>query len=243
MKKLILFGIYFVVVSCDEKLDENLSFNREISFEESIPKQNILLDENNITIKCSDAMIGETSTIQGKDYTVLNEAQLREMIENDKDVSCVCTSKINDMSSLFENKLNFNQDIGSWDTSNVNNMENMFSLAESFNQDIGNWDTSNVKSMARMFSNTPFNKNIGGWDTSNVINMTGMFYSAYSFNKPIKDWETSNVTNMGFMFSFTLFNQDISDWCVGRISTEPYNFSFLSSLIESNKPVWGSCPD
>ena len=82
--------------------------------------------------------------------------------------------KITDMNSLFENKLLFNQDIGSWDTSNVTDMENMFSLAESFNQDIGSWDTSSVKSMAQMFSNTPFNYDIGSWDTSNVVNMSGM---------------------------------------------------------------------
>ena len=235
--------LFLLIYSCEDKLDETIDFERENIFDQNIFTQNIILDENNITIKCSEAEIGETSIVQGKEYTVVNEAQLREMVDNDEDVSCVCTSKITDMNSLFENKLKFNQDIGSWDTSNVNNMENMFSLAESFNQDIGKWDTSNVKSMAQMFSNTPFNKDIGDWETTNVATMSGMFYSAYTFNQPIGNWETSNVTNMGFMFSFTLFNQDLSTWCVKRISSEPYNFSFLSSLSESNKPIWGTCQD
>lgn len=203
----------------------------------------IYLDDNGVTIKAYDwSIVGDVGTVDGKKYTVVNEGQLREMVDNDEDVNCVCTSKISDISSLFENKLKFNQDIISWDTSNVNNMENMFSHAESFNQDIGNWDTSNVKSMAQMFSNTPFNKDIGGWETSNVTNMSGMFYSAYSFNQPIGKWETSNATNMDFMFTFTLFNQDLSGWCVSRILSKPLNFSLLSSLQESNKPIWGTCP-
>ena len=234
---------FLLIYSCEDKLDEIVDFERENSLGQNLSLQNITLDENNITIKCLEAEVGETAIVQGKEYTVVNEGQLRQMVDNDKDVSCVCTSKISDMSSLFENKLKFNQDISSWDTSNVNNMENMFSHAESFNQDIGNWDTSNVKSMAQMFSNTPFNKDIGGWETSNVTSMSGMFYSAYSFNQPIGNWETSNVTNMGFMFTFTLFDQDLSGWCVSRILTEPLNFSLLSSLKESNKPIWGTCQD
>jgi len=38
------------------------------------------------------------------------------------------------------------------------------------------------------------------------------------------------------------FNQDISGWCVTNITSEPYQFSDSSSLTESNKPVWGTCP-
>jgi hypothetical protein len=38
------------------------------------------------------------------------------------------------------------------------------------------------------------------------------------------------------------FNQDISNWCVANIGSEPYNFSIISPLSESNKPIWGTCP-
>ena len=45
------------------------------------------------------------------------------------------------------------------------------------------------------------------------------------------------------MFSgATSFNQDISSWCVINIDSEPIDFSADSPLIESNKPVWGTCP-
>ena len=113
----------------------------------------------------------------------------------------------------------FNQDIGSWNTSNVNDMSWMFTSATAFNQDIGSWDTSNVTNMYRMFGGAEvFNQDIGSWDTSNVLDMQYMFYNA------------------------EVFNQDISNWCVTNISSEPINFSNNSSLIEENKPVWGTCP-
>jgi len=53
----------------------------------------------------------------------------------------------------------------------------------------------------------------------------------------------SNVTNMNLMFNLaSAFNQDISNWCVTNIVSEPTVFSDNSPLIETNKPVWGTCP-
>jgi len=47
---------------------------------------------------------------------------------------------------------------------------------------------------------------------------------------------------MGTMFILSPFNQDISNWCVTNITSEPEIFSTNSPLIESYKPVWGTCP-
>jgi surface protein len=56
--------------------------------------------------------------------------------------------------------------IGNWDTSNVTNMSWMFYDAKEFNEDIGNWDTSNVTNMRGMFYNaSKFNEDIGKWNT------------------------------------------------------------------------------
>ena len=52
------------------------------------------------------------------------------------------TSRITDMSKLFENMHTFNDDISRWNTSKVTNMSSMFKFAKSFNQSIGNWETS-----------------------------------------------------------------------------------------------------
>ncbi len=134
-----------------------------------------------------------------------------------QDIGFWDTSNVTNMSYMFYSASVFNQNIGSWDTSNVTDMHSMIRDASSFNQDIGSWDTSNVTNMSYMFTSTStFNQNIGSWDTSSVTNMREMFYGASSFNQDIGSWDTSNVTNMSYMFahpySFNHFNQDISFW-------------------------------
>ena len=206
--------------------------------------------------------------VNGKEYTVVDQALLRTMVEAKEDVTCVCTSRVTNMSSLFVEKISFNQDIGSWDTSNVidmsgmfaeavdfnqdisiwdtskvTTMELMFNASFAFNQDIGSWNTSNVTTMKNMFLQaTAFNQNIGSWDTSNVSDMSELFNGALSFNQDIGNWNTSNVSNMfGMFWEASDFNQNISSWCVTNIIAEPLNFSINSPLTPENKPSWGDC--
>ena len=155
------------------------------------------------------------------------------------------TSNVEELRLMFAGARSFNQDISSWDTSNVNTMDSMFGAALNFNQNIGNWDVSNVTNMLGLFTGAEqFNQDIGGWDTSSVTNMERMFAGAESFNQNIGGWNTSEVTEMDSMFlgAFT-FNQDLSGWCVTNIISEPEFFSQNSGLEETNKPVWGTCPD
>jgi len=160
-------------------------------------------------------------------------------------------SQVTDMSNAFENSYDFNADISAWDVSSVTNMNAMFNgsggitsgVVMTFNQDIGNWDVSSVTNMSAMFAITSFNQPIGDWNVSSVSDMSFMFTGATSFNQPIGDWNVSSVTDMGWMFdSAESFNQDISSWCVSNITSEPTYFSTNSPLIESNMPVWGTCP-
>ena len=180
-------------------------------------------------------------------WDVSNVTNMNEMFHNARafngDIGDWDVSSVNDMSYMFSTALTFNQDISAWDLSNVTRISQMFSHALAFNQPIGDWDMSNVTIMNEMFySATAFNQPIGNWDVSSVFMMTGLFREASSFNQPIGDWDVSNVIYMGTMFILSPFNQDISNWCVTNITSEPEIFSTNSPLIESYKPVWGTCP-
>ena len=102
-----------------------------------------------------------------------------------------------------------------------------------------------------MFSMSSFNQDIGRWNVSSVTEMYAMFWGASDFNQFIGKWNVSNVLNMGWMFNeATSFNQDLTEWCVTNVNinfwlgkTEPDDFSKNSPLLETNKPVWGTCPD
>ena len=122
-------------------------------------------------------------------YFPETKEELREIIEQrinaegkNVDLNDIDTSKITDMSNLFEGTA-FNGDISNWDVSNVTNMNSMFFWCKSFNQDISMWDVSNVKDMNSMFYGCEsFNQDISNWDVSNVTGMNSMFV-----NCPIKE--------------------------------------------------------
>ena len=180
----------------------------------------IYLARNGVTIKCPNAEVGFTAEVNGKSYEVVDTRGLRAKVENNDDVTCVCTSNITDMNYMFVEEGDFNQDISAWDTSNVTNMKGMFFLAAAFNQDIGNWDTSNVTTFRIMFRNAfAFNGDISNWNTSYVTDMSEMFLSATAFNGDMSNWDTSSVTNMGSMFrGATAFNGDISNWALAAVT-------------------------
>jgi len=251
MKKLFsLLTTFALVLSCSS--DET----------STPPTAPIYLDTNGVTIKAYDwSEVGDKGIIDGVEYTVVDEATLRQMVANDEDVTKVVTTKITDISSLFKEKNQFNQGISNWDISNVTDMSAMFSTSP-FNQDIGDWDTSNVTNMSGMFySTTAFNQNIGSWDTSSVTRMDIMFSRASAFNGDISSWDTSSVTNMSGMFSSasafngdisswdtssvayisgmfnnaTAFNQDLSGWCVqDNFAAEPSNFKINANSTWRN---------
>ena len=162
------------------------------------------------------------------------------------------TSQVTDMSELFRNYEEFNDNISEWDVSNVTNMSSMFYGASSFNQDLSEWDVSNVTNMSHTFFDTlsfnqvvskwevsnvthmsymfcgssSFNQDVSGWDVSNVINMSGMFNEASSFNQDISGWDVSNVVNMSYMFhGASSFNQDVSKWDVFSVMTSRNMFA------------------
>ena len=185
-------------------------YGNEVSFmttEEQAVCDAVYLADNGITIKaCEDANVGDTGVINGITYTVVDEAMLREMVENEQDVTKLATTKVTDMKFMFYENSTFNQPIGNWDVSNVTNMGSMFTIATSFNQPIGNWDVSNVTYTSGMFSGTSFNQPIGDWDVSNVTNMAYMFADATSYNQDLSSWSVDGVTQC------LQFSDDTTSW-------------------------------
>ena len=87
---------------------------------------------------------------------------LKQLIEergNEGDFNDIDTSKITDMTYVFDEIENFNGDISHWDVSNVIYMGGMFYDCYSFNGDISNWDVSNVKYNSNMFYKCPIKEN------------------------------------------------------------------------------------
>ncbi|EOA07301.1 Hypothetical protein, predicted transmembrane protein, DUF285 family [Mycoplasma yeatsii 13926] len=130
---------------------------------------------------------------------------------------------ITNLNNAFDENINeIIKGIESWNTSNIRNMSYMFQNASNFNQDIGGWNTSNVTDMSYMFSQSSnFNKNISSWNTKNVVDMGGMFWQAKNFNQDIGSWNTSKVIDMQQMFSGAKkFNQNLSGWDVSKVLKE-----------------------
>ena len=194
--------------------------------------------------KCPNATVGETATISGTLYTVVDNTNLRTEVAADN--FNLCISQVTDMDDLFLNDSTFNSNINFWDTSSVTTMQNtfkgaiifdqpldnwnvlnvtdmsyMFDDARLFNQDIGSWTTSNVTDMEAMFRDASvFNQDIGNWNTTKVEKMNGMFQDARVFNQDIGNWDTSSVTAMHFMFKEArAFNQDIGNWNTSSVIT------------------------
>lgn len=103
--------------------------------------------------------------------------------------------------------------------------------------------TSGITDMSDLFKANPdFNGNIIQWDVSDVVTMDEMFRSAITFNQNIGYWNVSNVTNMDQMFQSAIaFNQNLQNWCVLNLLDEPNDFANNSGLLESDKPIWGTC--
>ena len=100
-----------------------------------VQEPSLYIAENGITVKASEsAKVGEHYMLDGKEYLVVDRRMLDELIAEKQDITRVVTSKVTDMSRLFRNWRDFNQDIGSWDVSQVTNMSGTFMFCDVFNQ-------------------------------------------------------------------------------------------------------------
>ena len=125
----------------------------------------------------------------------------KEAIKKYGHISNWITTNVTNMTGLFRDKQQFNDNIGNWDVSNVTNMSCMFSFASSFNKHIGNWDVSNVETMVLMFRNSySFNHYIGLWKVDKVKSFNNMFFRVRSFNQDLRNWKISKTACTMNMF-------------------------------------------
>ena len=117
-------------------------------------------------------------------------SNIKELFDKGKtDLNSIDTSKITDMTHLFEsfnNIENVNFDVSKWDVSNVESMLGLFFNCKKFDCDLSNWDVSNVNKTSYMFYDCRnFNCNLSKWDVSNVKDMSYMFHGCDNLkNKP-----------------------------------------------------------
>ncbi len=140
--------------------------------------------------------------------------------EKPLDLNDIDTSKITDMSHLFDPS--YYPIIGD--------------ISDSGYFDISDWNVSNVENMIEMFANSHFKGDISKWNVSKVKYMNYMFYYS-DFNGDISDWDVHNVINMRLMFSnCKKFNYNLDKW--NPINVKDASGVFLNSPLEKNPPKW-----
>ncbi len=105
---------------------------------------------------------------------------------------------VEDMSFMFKDATNFDEDIENWDVSGVRDMIAIFEGAISFNENLNDWDVSSVTEMNRMFNGaTSFSRALDEWDISSVSSMVDMLndtdLSVNEFNLTLQGWSTLNM--------------------------------------------------
>jgi surface protein len=205
--------------------------------------------DNNHTIICNDARVGDKAKIDGIEFVVADKELITNYITESKPLDNLCTSKLEgDLNHFFDNVMeNYGSwdnvgDITHWDVSQVTSTDFLFSKSD-FNQNISNWDVSNVTSMNMMFCfASEFNHDLNNWDVSHVKNLVGTFLGARSFNGNIEDWELRAAINMDQMFKLaSSYKKSLNTWCIEQVTEVPKEFHTGSPLTQNKLPRWGSC--
>ena len=124
--------------------------------------------------------------------------------------------------------------ISKWNTYYITDMSSLFYNLSEFNENINNWDVSNVKDMSYMFFNCiKFNKLLNKWDVSNVINMKNMFENCMEFNQSLNNWKINSVINFDYMFcNCKNYNKLIDKWDITFLSIKKFQMFLNCPKVE-----------
>ena len=107
--------------------------------------------------------------------------------------------------------------ISDWDVSRVTDMSQLFCDDDDFDEDLSRWQTGNVTNMHAMFYGaSSFTSDLSKWQTGNVTDMSEMFCDASSFTSDLSQWQTGNVTDTSEMLDRSGIGfQERPHWYIG----------------------------
>ncbi|AVN60503.1 hypothetical protein CG007_02670 [Mesoplasma entomophilum] len=137
----------------------------------------------------------DTETIYQIGYNF--EGQVPMMPSKIRQINSYLPTGATNLTNMFNQCFEFNQDLSLWDTSNVTSLYGTFHEASKFDGNISNWNTQSVTLMSYTFAKaSQFNKDISKWNTEKVTKMDHMFENAHTFNQNLSSWDVYNVINV-----------------------------------------------
>jgi hypothetical protein len=128
------------------------------------------------------------------EYVFSSTKQLKRAISlyGKMDMGYWDVSKITDMSSLFENSINYSSDIDEWNTSNVINMERMF-YNSFYTPNLNEWGESFHYGKSDNYEERKLIENRLG----NVTNMKDMFMNTPHYKESLENWKVPKLITFG----------------------------------------------
>ena len=104
------------------------TFALPVAADDAVPRD-AYIENNGVTVRCPGIDVDATFELDGVVYTRRDRAGVDTIVADSSrwgELSRVCTTGVDDLSSLFRNQTTFNVDISSWDTGSVTTMYQMW---------------------------------------------------------------------------------------------------------------------
>ena len=184
-------------------------------------------------------------------YKPQTKEELKKLVDDESIcLSDIDTSNIANMTELFRNSKRKNfEGIETWNTSKVTDMSLMFNNAQYFNHDLNSWNTENLKKINYMFLGASnFNKYPDKWNLDNIKEAYDVFNKDIDikklpinlrFNLYFEDFEKIKDINIIDIYKsiITSNNRKIISF---RIKLEKEYYDELKNIIEYRESIESS---
>lgn len=156
------------------------------------------------------------------------------VVKNTMNLSALNTSKVKNMSNMFDKAQIPSVSLSGLDCSEVTDMEAMFMNAKISQIDLTGLRTSKLTNMECMFEGCQIKDNLdlSGFNTEKVTSMSSLFRNCTATDICLTSFNTSNVTNMSSMFSgcSKLTSLDLTKFNTENVQNNYSMFKDCSSL-------------